>query len=121
MIYGQFRDRFPRVSLDLPSPNGSVKVEFIVDTGFDGALTLPSAIARQVDARAFGLQTHLLADGSEVDSFVYRITILWNGGPRDVEVLVLENNPLLGTLLLDGCHLDIEATEGGEVLIEPLA
>jgi hypothetical protein len=35
-------------------------------------------------------------------------------------VLVLETNPLLGTLLLDGCHIDIEATEGGEVVIEPL-
>lgn len=31
---------------------------------------------------------------------------------------VLENNPLVGTFLLDGCHLDVEMAEGGEVVIE---
>ena len=46
------------------------------------------------------------------------ITLDWNGERRAVEVLALENNPLIGTYLLDGCHLDIEMEEGGEALIE---
>lgn len=45
MIYGQFRDRFPRVPLDLPGRSGSVLVEFIMDTGFDGAITLPGSLS----------------------------------------------------------------------------
>jgi len=118
VIIGRFHDRFPRLSLMLPGLDGPVEVEFIIDTGFDGALTLPSQIVRQLDAQPFSPQTHLLADGSERSSLVYRLTLAWNGEPREVEALVLENRPLIGTLFLDGCHLDIEMFEGGEVVIE---
>lgn len=34
------------------------------------------------------------------------------------EVLQLGHNPLLGALLLEGCHLDLDFVEGGEVIIE---
>lgn len=120
MIVGIFRDRFPRVSLPLPFVDGVRDVEFVLDTGFDGYLTLPSRIIQVLEAVPFSPQTHLLADGSEMQSYVYRLVIEWEGELREVEALVLETNPLLGTLCVADCHLDIEATEGGEVLIEPL-
>lgn len=41
-------------------------------------------------------------------------------GTRWVEILELEGRPLLGTSLLDGHLLQVEVTEGGEVLVEPL-
>ena len=120
MIVGVFHDRFPRISLSLPFLDAAREVDFVLDTGFDGYLTLPSRIIQLLEAEPFSAQTHLLADGSEMQSLVYRLIIEWQGEPREVEALVLETNPLLGTLCLGGCHLDIEATEGGEVLIEPL-
>jgi clan AA aspartic protease len=120
LIVGEFRDRFPRIVLPLTFVDGVRDVEFILDTGFDGYLTLPSRIIQSLVAEPFSPQTHLLADGSEMQSLVYRLTISWEGELREVEALVLETNPLLGTLCLEGYHLDIEATEGGEVLIEPL-
>lgn len=44
MIVGIFRDRFPRVALPLPFLDGPRDVELVLDTGFDGYLTLPSRI-----------------------------------------------------------------------------
>lgn len=50
MIVGSVRENFPRVTLELPGTTGSVAVEFIVDSGFEGDLTLPVAMLRQVRA-----------------------------------------------------------------------
>ena len=44
MMIGHVRDNFPRLMLTLPGRNGSVNVEFVVDTGFDGELTNRLAI-----------------------------------------------------------------------------
>ena len=44
MILGHVRDYMPRVSLLLPGVNGLVSVEFILDTGFDGELSLPPSL-----------------------------------------------------------------------------
>lgn len=120
MMIGEFREHFPRLSLDLPTDDGTEQVEFVLDTGFEGDLTLPSAVARRLDARYRGSQFRILADGSSVECAIYYLFLDWHGESRQVEVLVLETNPLLGTLLLDGCHLDIEMTEGGEVIVELL-
>jgi len=39
MIVGEFREGFPRITLDLRLKDGSVRaVEFVVDTGFEGDL-----------------------------------------------------------------------------------
>ena len=40
------RDHLARVTLILPSSAGPLSVEFIVDTGFEGDLALPSSILR---------------------------------------------------------------------------
>jgi hypothetical protein len=52
---------------------------------------------------------------------VYQLDLDWDEESRTVEVIALEHNPLLGTTLLEGCHLDIDMTEGGEVVIERLS
>ena len=120
MIVGQFREHFPRLPVELPAEDGMLEIEFVLDTGFEGNLTLPAAIVRELDAPNRGSQFRLLADGSSVECAINYLDIDWNGESRRVEILVLETNPLLGTLLLDGCHLDIEMTEGGEVIVEYL-
>ena len=51
MILGVVRDHLARVTLTLPGAMGAVAVEFILDTGFDADLTLPSSVLRQLDAR----------------------------------------------------------------------
>jgi len=44
----------------------------------------------------------------------------WNEEQRSTEVLILEGDPLLGTVLLREYLIQMEMTEGGQVAIEPL-
>ena len=95
-------------------------IEFVVDTGYAGSLTLP------IDAiNALGLQFEFdlpanLADDSEVLVPVYSATILWQETEQSVRVLAMGKRPLLGTLLLDGYELHAQFTEQGIVAIELL-
>ena len=94
------------------------QVECVVDTGFEGALTLPPAA---VAALGLPYLTDLianLADNTAIRTDVHVATIVWNGMERDVAVLVLGGRPLVGTALLDGLHLEIDFTDGGGVVIE---
>lgn len=120
MIFGLVRGYSPRIRHILRGLRGSIEVEFVVDTGFEGELALPPALLRQVEANFLEVRFVLMANGQEEQHSVYTITLDWNDEPRPTEVLALDGNPLLGMLLIDGNHLHIEATEGGEIMIEPL-
>ncbi len=60
----------------------------------------------------------MLADGSHVECPVGSATLDWDGEDREVEILVMGANPLIGTLLLDGGQLTIDLNEEGEVTVE---
>ena len=62
MILGHVRDNLPRVRLTLPGLTGPLTIEFIVDTGFDGELSLPASVLRQLDAVYLGDKPIMLAD-----------------------------------------------------------
>ena len=44
----------------------------------------------------------------------------WEGKPHLTEVLILDGNPLLGAVLMEGFHLGSDMEQGGEVSLEPL-
>lgn len=58
------------------------------------------------------------ADNSNVATDVYLATILWNGVERNVTVLAMGRRPLIGTALLQDCHLGIDFYEGGTVRVD---
>jgi len=118
MILGVVRDHLIRVILTLPGMSGPVPCEFILDTGFDGDLALPSALLQRLIIQPLFLSLRALGDGSLVECPVYQIVLRWGEAQRTAEVLALEHNPLLGTMLLEGCHLDIDMSENGEAAIE---
>jgi clan AA aspartic protease len=118
LILGVYRDHFPRITLTLPGSSGALAVEFILDTDFDGDLALPSSILRQLDVRPLFLSLRALGDGTLLECPVYQLEIDWNEEARTVEIIALEHNPLLGTTLMEGCQLDIDMSDGGEVVIE---
>jgi len=120
VILGCLRDHLARVRLTLPGLDGDFEVEFIVDTGFEGELALPGNLARRLDANGFVNRYVRLADGSEQACPHSEITLDWDNEPRLTEVVVLEGNPLLGMLLIDGSSLHVDAVEGGDVVIELL-
>jgi clan AA aspartic protease len=91
-----------------------------VDTGFTGFLTLPSAAISALGLPFIRRIAVNLADGSTTHVTVHKATIQWHGSALDVEVLATGPRPLLGTLLLDGCELNVKFTEGGHVSVAPL-
>lgn len=94
-------------------------IEFVVDTGFAGELTLPVAAVAMLGLPFLTELTANLADDSGVPVKVHIATILWHGEEREVGVLAMGKRPLLGTALLAECDLTVEFTDSGSVVIKP--
>ena len=77
-------------------------IEFVVDTGFAGFLTLPLAAIAVLNLQLLRKMLANLADDSDTVVSVYSATITWEGIRRDVEVLAMGKRPLLGTALQEG-------------------
>lgn len=97
-----------------------VVLEFVVDTGFEGALTLPIAAVATLQLPYFSELDANLANDSSTKTDVHIATILWNGQEQEVAVLAMGRRPLLGTALLEGKHLGSDFVEGGVATIVDL-
>ena len=91
-----------------------------VDTGFTGALTLPSTLVRELSLAYLIEQRALLADGREVVVNVHEATVVWDGRARQVRVLATGGTPLVGMALLHGYELSMQVVTGGAVRIAEL-
>ncbi len=94
-----------------------IKIQFVVDTGFDGALTLPAQAIAALNLSFYQRISANLADDSNFMVDVYRATILWHGQTLDVAVLAMGQRPLLGTSLLNGSDLHIHFEDGGPLTL----
>jgi clan AA aspartic protease len=95
-------------------------IDTVVDTGFNGSLTLPSAVITALNLPWSGSDTVTLGDGSETLFDQYTATIIWDGQYREIEIAESETESLLGMALLYGYRLQVDAIEGGPVRIEAL-
>jgi clan AA aspartic protease len=95
-------------------------IDTVVDTGFNGSLTLPSAVIAALNLPWSGSDTVTLGDGSETLFDQYTATIIWDGQYREIEIAESDTEPLLGMALLYGYRLQVDAIEGGIVRIEAL-
>lgn len=93
------------------------QIEFVVDTGFEGALTLSPLAVSTMELPYLTNLTANLADNSVIRTDVHLASIVWNGEEQEVAVLVLDGQPLLGTALLEGHHLGVDFIDGGAVII----
>jgi len=98
----------------------SLEVEAVIDTGFDGELTLPSRTIRRLGYPYAGSAGGTLADGSEVQFDYHEGWVLWHELVRPVAVIAAEGQPLVGMALLRGSRLSVEALPGGEVAVSEL-
>ena len=97
-----------------------LEVEFIIDTGFVGDLTLPLAAVKALKLPYSRRSVANLANNAAVPVSVFDAEVLWQKAVKRVEVLVLELEPLLGTLLLDGCELNIRFADNEIVTVNSL-
>ncbi len=91
----------------------------MIDTGFNGFLTLPSEIIKLLDLPYIGQGRVLLANGKEDLLDLYESTLLWDGEWRTVEADSAETDVLIGMALLHRYQLQIDVVENGQVLIMP--
>ncbi len=95
-----------------------LQIEFVLDTGFEGAMTLPAAAVTALDLPFYQETDAFLADGTSVKTEMYRAKIQWQGKQENAAVLAMGHTPLLGTAILAGCELTAQFFEGGVVEIE---
>ena len=107
------------IRLFVHGPSGTAhEVDAIIDTGFNGFLTLPPALVTTLGLMRRSRGRALLANGREELFDIYGVTVLWDGQQRYVEADAVDTTPLVGMSLLDGYDLYIQVAEGGQVVIQ---
>jgi clan AA aspartic protease len=96
------------------------EIEAILDTGFNGYLTLPPAIVNTLGLPWRTRSLVMLANGAEELCDIYAATVIWEGRLRDILVEEAETDPLVGMALLYGHDVRMQVVEGGNVVIEAL-
>jgi clan AA aspartic protease len=121
MMQGYVNENFEAIiSVSVKNGNSLKSFDAVIDTGFTGFLSLPTAIIIELGLQWSYRDRATLGDGSETVFDVYNAEILWNGQLREIEIDAAETEPLLGMALLRGYRLQIDTIEGGLVTIETL-
>ena len=114
--------REPRVPVLVTGPNGVNRtINFLVDTGFNGELTLPPKLIATLGLHWLQTVDVRFADDRVAQENVYLADIEWDGTAQSMRVYEMDSQPLLGTFLLQGYHIEIDMIDGGEVVIRPIA
>ena len=122
MISGKVNPHLaPLVPLDLIASSGEIHtVDMMLDTGFNGDLSLPREIIRQLGFQLFDDVASRLADGQEVRLRGWEGRVVLHGRLRWVLAVEAESDPLLGMNLLWRNRLTIDVHANGPVRIEEL-
>lgn len=109
------------VNIALLGRNGRRQtVEAVIDTGFDGYLTLPYRVVALLEFPWVRSQSVILGDGNPQLCDVYDGEIARNNQLRSIEIEAANTQPLIGMALMRGYDLNIEVFEGGAVSLQPL-
>jgi clan AA aspartic protease len=122
MIYGVVNlRREATLSLVVGNSDGQNQfIDTVIDTGFDGFLSLPSELIVQLGLPWRTSNTATLGDGSRTLFDFYAGTVIWDGQYRTIDIAASETEPLLGMAMLYGYRLQVDNVEGGIVKIELL-
>ena len=100
--------------------NNPHTIQFVLDSGFTGQLLLPNryldrlglSVSEWIDARP--------ATGDFVRVPYTEATVIWRGTRRQVQILQLDSEPLVGMEFLWNHRITIDAITNGPVTITPL-
>ena len=96
-------------------------IDAVIDTGFNGFLTLPTTMIMTLDLPWSGSDVATLGDGSEALFDMYTANIIWDGNYQEIDIAESETEPLIGMGLLYGYRLQVDIIEKGKVTIIPLS
>jgi clan AA aspartic protease len=121
MIVGVVKDLQARGEVVLRlADQGDRAIECIVDTGFQGELALPPALAAALQLSARGHIWASLADDSDVPVPLFSAVVLWDDQEVDVTAMAMGRRPLLGAELLQGFNLSADFEDDGQLALTPL-
>lgn len=107
------------ISLQVQGPSGQEReVHAVIDTGFNGFLTLPPVLVTALGLTRLSRGRAILANGLEDIFDIYGVTVLWDGQPRYIETDSVDTTPLVGMALLKGYDLHIQVVDSGRVVIQ---
>jgi clan AA aspartic protease len=111
----------PKIEVNVHDASGKPQlIEALIDTGYNGFLTLQPALISTLGLAWLCRQQGQLADGSIQSLDVYLATILWDGQPRTIGVEAADGDALLGTALLVRYEVRMQFVDGGSVTIDKL-
>lgn len=108
------------IPLTVRGPVQKHVVTAVIDTGYDGSLSLPQSTVKTLSLLAQPKRKVTLADGTIRHLDYYEAEVEWNGQARNIAVMCIEGQPLIGTRLLKGCKLDAHFVNGGSDRVVPL-
>jgi clan AA aspartic protease len=118
MIIGIVRDLEPIIPLSICGSDGKVYTQdAIIDTGFDGWLSLPSDLIEQLNLTWKRRGRAILGDGSECVFNVYEAVVVWDGDILTIPIDEADSEPLVGMSLIEVYQLIVQVFEGGSVNI----
>jgi clan AA aspartic protease len=114
MITGIVHDLESIIPLLVCDSNGKIYTQdAIIDTGFDGWLSLPPDLIQQLNLSWKRRGRAILGDGSECVFNVYEAVVLWDGDFLTIPVDEADSEPLVGMSLMEGYQLTVQVFEGG--------
>lgn len=113
MVNAEFE---PLIPLSIRRADGKVFTQdAIVDTGFNGWISLPPALITQLNLSWKRRGRAILGDGSECIFNVYEAVVIWDGTLLTIPVDEADSEPLIGMSLMEGYQLTMQIFNGGYV------
>ncbi|HYV47780.1 MAG TPA: hypothetical protein VFA20_23135 [Myxococcaceae bacterium] len=100
-------EEIPLIELELIAPAGVVLENVVVDTGFGGALRVPSGFFRKYGLTPRGTTVVTLADGTPKLCPMASLTLQWMGQHRRVAALEFGPETLVGMELLNHSRIEL--------------
>ena len=120
MIFGSVnRDLEAVVEVEVEDDKGEFHgFSCVLDTGFDGFVTLPTQVIQRLGLVQSEVRRTLLVDAVQIFLPLYWGTVNWCEQLMEVPILGTEQEFLVGAALLENSTLTVQVWNGGDVLIE---